>query len=41
LDLLKIKLIENTEEKNFENTTYSQFIAELIGSSTTEDIKMK
>ncbi len=40
-NLLKIKLIENTEEKNFENTTYSQFIAELIGSSTTEDIKMK
>jgi len=41
VNLLKIKLIENTEEKNFENTTYSQFIAELIGSSTTEDIKMK
>ncbi len=40
-NLLKIKLIENTEEKNFENTTYSQFIAELIGSSTTEDLKMK
>jgi len=40
-NLLKIKLIENTEEKNFENKTYSQFIAELIGSSTTEDIKMK
>ena len=40
-NLLKIELIENTEEKNFENTTYSQFIAELIDSSTTEDIKMK
>ncbi len=41
INLLKIKLIENTEEKNFENTTYSQFIADLIGSSTTEDIKSK
>ena len=40
-NLLKIKLIENTEEKNFENTTYSRFIAELIGSSTTEDVKMQ
>ena len=40
-NLLKIKLIENTEEKNFENTTYSQFIAELIGSSTTEDVKIQ
>lgn len=40
-NLLKIKLIENTEEKNFENTTYSQFIAKLINSSTTEDIKRK
>ena len=40
-NLLKIKLIENTQEKNFENTTYSQFIADLIGSSTTEDIKVK
>ena len=40
-NLLKIKLIENTEEKNFENTTYSQFIANLISSSTTKDIKMK
>ncbi len=40
-NLLRIKLIENTEEKNFENTTYRQFIAKLIGSSTTEDIKMK
>lgn len=40
-NLLKIKLIENTKEKNFENTTYSQFIAKLIDSSTTKDIKMK
>ena len=40
-NLLKIKLIENTQEKNFENTTYSQFIADLIGSSTTDDIKVK
>jgi len=40
-NLLKTKLIEITEERNFENKTYSQFIAELIGSSTTEDIKMK
>ncbi len=40
-NLLKIKLIENTEEKDFANTTYSQFIANLIDSSTTEDIKMK
>ena len=40
-NLLKIKLIENTEEKNFENTTYSRFIAELIGSSTTKDVKMQ
>ncbi len=41
INLLKIKLIENTEEKNFENTTYSQFVAELIGSFNAEDIKMK
>lgn len=40
-NLLKIKLIENTEEKDFENITYSQFIAKLIDSSTTKDIKMK
>jgi len=40
-NLLKIKLIENTVEKDFENTTYSQFIAKLIDSSTTEDIKME
>ncbi len=38
-NLLKVKLIENTEEKNFGSTTFSQFIADLIGSSTTEDIK--
>ncbi len=41
INLLKVRLIENTREKDFENTTYSQFIAELIGSSTTEDIKTK
>jgi saccharopine dehydrogenase-like NADP-dependent oxidoreductase len=40
-NLLKIKLIENTLEKNFEKTTYNQFIADLIGSSTTENIKVK
>ncbi len=40
-NLLKSKLIENTEEKNFENATYSQFIAEHIGSSNTENIKMQ
>lgn len=40
-NLLKIKLIENTQGKKFENTTYSQFIANLIGSSTTDDIKIK
>ncbi len=40
-NLLKTKLIENTEEKNFESKTYSQFIAELINSSTTEDVKLK
>lgn len=39
--LLKIKLIENNLVKNFENTTYSRFIADLIGSSSTEDIKAK
>ena len=41
VNLLKIRLIENTEEKNFENTTYSQFIANLIGSPSTKDIKSK
>jgi saccharopine dehydrogenase-like NADP-dependent oxidoreductase len=40
-NLLKIKLIENTEEKDFGNTTYCQFIAKLIDSSTTENIKIK
>lgn len=40
-NLLKSKLIENTTEKDFENTTYSQFIAEHIGSSNTENIKMQ
>jgi len=41
VNLLKIKLIENTEVKNFENTTYRQFIADLISSSTTYDVKSK
>ncbi len=41
INLLKIKLIENTKEQNFKNTTYSQFIAKLIGSSTIEDIKIE
>jgi len=41
VNLLKIKLIENTEEKNFENRTYSQFVAELIGCSATDDVKLK
>jgi saccharopine dehydrogenase-like NADP-dependent oxidoreductase len=40
-NLLKIRLIENTRERNFENTTYSQFIADLIGASTTKDIKIE
>lgn len=40
-NLLKIKLIENTTEKDFKNTTYSQFIANLIESSSTEDVKTK
>lgn len=40
-NLLKVKLIENFQEKNFENTTYSQFVADLIGSSNTQDIKVK
>lgn len=39
--LLKTKLIENTQEKDFTNTTYSQFIANHIGASTKEDIKRK
>jgi saccharopine dehydrogenase (NADP+, L-glutamate forming) len=41
INLLKIKLIENARENNYENMTYSQFIANLIGASTTEDIKTK
>jgi saccharopine dehydrogenase-like NADP-dependent oxidoreductase len=40
-NLLKIRLIENDTEKNFENTSYSKFIADLIGSSTIENIKVK
>ena len=41
IGLLKIKLIENTKEHVFKNTSYRQFIADLIGSSSTEDIKSK
>ncbi|MCD4724951.1 MAG: saccharopine dehydrogenase NADP-binding domain-containing protein [Bacteroidales bacterium] len=41
IGLLKIKLIENTRERIFKNTTYRRFIADLIGSSSTEDIKSK
>ena len=41
VNLLKIHLIENTQEKNFENTTYRQFIANLIGVPDTEYIKSK
>ncbi|MDA3952021.1 MAG: saccharopine dehydrogenase NADP-binding domain-containing protein [Bacteroidales bacterium] len=41
VNLLKIKLIENSKENNFENTTYSQFIANLIGSASAKDIKSK
>ncbi|NOX85559.1 MAG: hypothetical protein GXO86_06300 [Chlorobi bacterium] len=41
INLLKIKLIENTEEKNFENKTYAQFVAEHIGVPNTENIKEK
>lgn len=40
-NLLKVKLIENTEEKSFENTTYIQFIADLIGASSTENIMVE
>jgi len=41
INLLKIKLIENTQEKDFKNKTYSQFIADLIGESSAGDIKME
>ena len=41
VNLLKIKLIENTEDKIFKNTTYAQFVADLIGSPNTEDIRDK
>ena len=39
INLLSIKLIENTEEKSFIDTTYRQYVADLIGSSTTDNIK--
>ena len=41
INLLKIKLIENDTKKNFENTTYAQFVADLIGASTRQDIKLQ
>jgi saccharopine dehydrogenase (NADP+, L-glutamate forming) len=36
---LKLKLIENTVEEDFENTTYAQLMARLVGIKTTENIK--
>jgi saccharopine dehydrogenase-like NADP-dependent oxidoreductase len=39
INLLKIGLIENTEEKSFENTSYKKFIADLLGSSISQDVK--
>jgi saccharopine dehydrogenase-like NADP-dependent oxidoreductase len=41
VNLLKSKLIENNEVINFEKTTYSQYIANHLGTSSTSDIKMK
>ncbi len=41
INLLKVKLIENHEIKNFENKTYAQFVAEHIGADGTENIKEK
>ncbi len=39
--LLNTKLIENTKERNFENMTYAGYIADLIGASSSENIKEK
>ncbi|MFH1320989.1 MAG: saccharopine dehydrogenase C-terminal domain-containing protein [Bacteroidota bacterium] len=36
---LKIKLIENTIETNWENTTYAQFMARLAGVEATKNVK--
>ena len=36
---LKLKLIENTIEENFENATYAQFMARLLGVKTIDNIK--
>jgi saccharopine dehydrogenase-like NADP-dependent oxidoreductase len=36
---LKIKLIENTTVMELENTTYAQFMARIVGVSSTENIK--
>ena len=39
IHLLKLKLIENTIELNHENTTFAQFMANLIGAKTIDNIK--
>jgi saccharopine dehydrogenase-like NADP-dependent oxidoreductase len=39
INLLKLKLIENNEIKDFNNTTYSQFMASLVGTTEAKDIK--
>jgi len=39
--LLKSKLIENNKVINYEKTTYSQYIANHLGTSSTNHIKMK
>ena len=36
---LKLKLIENAVEEDFENTTYAQFMARLVGVKTIDNIK--
>lgn len=41
INLLRIKLIENTKKRDFSNTTYRQFVADLIGDSSTDDIIIK
>jgi saccharopine dehydrogenase-like NADP-dependent oxidoreductase len=41
INLLKIKLIENTEIKNFENKTYADFTADVIGEHSSDNIKQK
>lgn len=39
VSFLKIKLIENNIELDFENTTYAQFMAKLAGAGTTDNIR--